>query len=246
MAENKKSFLLYCDSYSMVKQLPDDVAGRLLKHIFAYVNDENPVTDELLINIAFEPIKQQLKRDLIKYNEFVKKQSINGSLGGRPKTQINPKKALGFLDNPNKPKKADSVTDSVNVIDNVNVIKKNTITSLVEKKQFEGSPYGDGELHYLVIEFAKKNKEKYPKDFYYNFLEYWTGKIQFGSKKGFELWRTEKTFTLGGRLATSFRMTWDKPNGVQVIGQPKKGKIQTMVENSNEAVKELLAELGGN
>jgi len=67
MAENKKSFVLYSDSQGLVNQLPDEVAGRLLKHIYAYVNDENPVSDELLLNIAFEPIKMQLKRDLIKW-----------------------------------------------------------------------------------------------------------------------------------------------------------------------------------
>lgn len=67
MAENKKSFVLYSDAYGLVKQLPDEVAGRLFKHIFAYVNDENPSTEELLVNVAFEPIKAQLKRDLQKW-----------------------------------------------------------------------------------------------------------------------------------------------------------------------------------
>ena len=65
MAENKKSFVLYTDTFGLIKHLPDDVAVRLLKHIYAYVNDENPITDELLVNVAFEPIKAQLKRDLV-------------------------------------------------------------------------------------------------------------------------------------------------------------------------------------
>jgi len=59
MAENKKSFVLYTDTQGLINQLPDDIAGRLFKHIYAYVNDENPITDELLLNIAFEPIKMQ-------------------------------------------------------------------------------------------------------------------------------------------------------------------------------------------
>jgi hypothetical protein len=78
MAENKKSFILYCDQQGIFNQLPDEIAGRLIKHIFAYVNDESPTTDELIINIAFEPIKQQLKRDLQKYQQFVDKQRDNG------------------------------------------------------------------------------------------------------------------------------------------------------------------------
>jgi len=81
MAKDKKSFVLYSDSQSLVNQLPDEVAGRLLKHIFAYVNDENPETDELLVNIAFEPIKNQLKRDLKKYERTIEIKSNGGKLG---------------------------------------------------------------------------------------------------------------------------------------------------------------------
>ncbi|MGZ9736521.1 DUF6291 domain-containing protein [Flavobacterium sp. GNP002] len=81
MAKDKTSFILYTDSYGLVKQLPDDVAGRLLKHIFAYVNDEEPKTDELLINIAFEPIKMQLKRDLIKWEAEIESKSESGAIG---------------------------------------------------------------------------------------------------------------------------------------------------------------------
>ena len=67
MAENKASFILYCDINGLVNQLPDDLAGQLFKHILGYVNDENPTSDNLLLNIAFDPIKRQLKRDLKKY-----------------------------------------------------------------------------------------------------------------------------------------------------------------------------------
>ena len=52
MAENKKSFLLYCDLIHTVKKLPDDKSGQLFKHILSYVNDESPITDDLLINIS--------------------------------------------------------------------------------------------------------------------------------------------------------------------------------------------------
>mgnify|MGYP003403210076 CR=1 FL=1 len=77
MAENKKSFLLYCDVYGLVKQLPNELAGELFKHILSYVNDENPISENLILNIAFEPIKQQLKRDLIKYEGIKAKNKEN-------------------------------------------------------------------------------------------------------------------------------------------------------------------------
>ena len=67
MAENKKSFIAYSDWHEMFKQLPDDVAGKLIKHIFSYVNDENPSTDDFVINALFAQIKNTLKRDLTKW-----------------------------------------------------------------------------------------------------------------------------------------------------------------------------------
>jgi hypothetical protein len=123
MAENKKSFILYCDQQGIFNQLPDEIAGRLIKHIFAYVNDESPTTDELIINIAFEPIKQQLKRDLQKYQQFVDKQRDNGAKGGRPKKANQTQETQAFI---SKPKKADNVNDNVNVnvTANVNEIKR--------------------------------------------------------------------------------------------------------------------------
>lgn len=117
MAENKKSFILYTDQSGVFNQLPDEIAGKLIKHIFAYVNDENPICDDLIINIAFEPIKQSLKRDLKRYEQYIEKQSVNGAKGGRPKKASETQKTQPFFE---KPKKADSdsVSDSVNVNDN--------------------------------------------------------------------------------------------------------------------------------
>jgi hypothetical protein len=81
MAENKKSFILYCDIVKTVEKLPNEVAGELFKHLLDYVNDKDPKTDNLLVEIAFEPIKQQLKRDLEKYEGSKVSRSDNGKLG---------------------------------------------------------------------------------------------------------------------------------------------------------------------
>ena len=66
MAENKKSFVLYCDLIHTIEQLTNEQAGDLFKHILRYVNDQNPEAKSVITKIAFEPIKQQLKRDLQK------------------------------------------------------------------------------------------------------------------------------------------------------------------------------------
>ena len=119
MAKNKKSFILYCDQQGVFNKLPDEIAGKLIKHIFAYVNDENPPCDDLLLSIAFEPIKTQLKRDLVKYEDYIEKQSVNGSKGGRPKKANETQKTQAFFE---EPKKADNVIVIVN--DNEKEISK--------------------------------------------------------------------------------------------------------------------------
>jgi hypothetical protein len=119
MAKDKKSFLLYTDQQGVFNQLPDEIAGKLIKHIFAYVNDENPSCEDLLLSIAFEPIKLQLKRDLRKYDEYIDKQKLNGLKGGRPKKATESQETQAFFE---EPKKTDNVND--NDTDNDIEIKK--------------------------------------------------------------------------------------------------------------------------
>jgi len=127
MAKDKKSFLLYCDLIHTIEKLPNEKAGELFKIILQYVNDKNPIIDDLLLQISFEPIKQSLKRDLIKYSQFVEKQSFNGSKGGRPKKAKESQKTQAFIE---KPKKADS--DSVSDIDIIKDIYDSEFISIVE------------------------------------------------------------------------------------------------------------------
>lgn len=119
MAKDKQSFLLYTDLIHLVNKLPNEKAGELFKFILSYVNDENPTTEDILIQVAFEPIKQSLKRDLLKYEKICNRNKDNGSKGGRPKSNDKPKKPTRLIKNPNEPKKADSDTDNDNDIDNV-------------------------------------------------------------------------------------------------------------------------------
>jgi hypothetical protein len=87
MAKDKKGFILYADQIAIFEQLPNDKAGELIKFIFSYVNDEDPVTEDLIINLAFTPIKQQLKRDLIKFEETKGKRSEAGKVGANKRWQ---------------------------------------------------------------------------------------------------------------------------------------------------------------
>ena len=78
MAENKKSFILYCDQKGVWDKLDDAQAGRLIKHIISYVNDENPVVPDFITELAFEPIKSVLKRDLKKWEKQQEQRSEAG------------------------------------------------------------------------------------------------------------------------------------------------------------------------
>ena len=88
MADNKKSFVLYADLIGMVEKLPNEKAGELFKIILEYVNDRHPQIDDLLLQIAFEPIKAQLKRDLESWDKAIKDKSINGRMGNLKRWNI--------------------------------------------------------------------------------------------------------------------------------------------------------------
>ena len=125
MAEDKKGFILYSDQKELFAQLPDELAGKLIKHIMAYVNDEDPVTDDMIINIAFTPIKLQLKRDLIKFEETKGRRSIAGKIGAEKRWQDMAKDSnrINGIANDSKGKQ-EIAKIAVNVNGNVNVKEK--------------------------------------------------------------------------------------------------------------------------
>jgi hypothetical protein len=125
--EGKKSFVLYTDQREVFEELSNEDAGKLIKHIFSYVNDENPETDEKLIRLAFLPIKTQLKRDLKMWDEKKQLRSEAGKKGGLAKSS-NAKQSLA------KPSNARNdlanLAVNVNVNGNVNDINKDVFFSL--------------------------------------------------------------------------------------------------------------------
>lgn len=159
MAKDKKSFILYCDYLHTFSELPDEFAGKLIKHILEYVNDKNPKSDDWMLNAAFNPIKQQLKRDLKKYEKIQERNKVNGALGGRPKKNPenpvglsnNPKNPVGYFGNPENPEKPDTVT----VNDNDIYIINKKINSILQR--FSETSYQQNEIIY------KTNKEELTK-----------------------------------------------------------------------------------
>lgn len=87
MANDKKGFMAYADWIHSAEKMTDEEAGQIFKHLLRYVNDKDPEPPNRLIELSFEPWKQQLKRDLKKYERRVEVSRSNGKKGGRPKTR---------------------------------------------------------------------------------------------------------------------------------------------------------------
>jgi len=183
MAENKKGFVLYADQKSIIDMLPNDKAGELLKHIFAYVNDENPINEDPLINLAFEPIKLQLKRDLQKWEETRVKRSIAGSISAEKRKQQN-QQVLTSVESVEQV----STNSTVIVNDNVNV-KDKVINNIKDRK----TSFAISLEPYL---------ELYNREMLNNFYMYWT---EHGEKDKKMRYEKEKSFDVKLRL-----LNWSK------------------------------------
>lgn len=118
MAEGKKSFVAYSDWDGMFKALPDDVAGKLIKHIFSYVNDRNPTSDDYVINALFEPIKATLKRDLVKWETQMEQRRLAGKKSAEQRAANFNGRSTVVNETERNP--TDSVSVSVSVSGNVN------------------------------------------------------------------------------------------------------------------------------
>jgi hypothetical protein len=150
MAKDKNSFLLYTDVHHTVKKLTDNQAGQLFKHILSYVNDENPTTSDIIIEIAFEPIKQSLKRDLRKYEIIREKRSIAGKASADKRQQV-----LTSVEQDNHGEQV--LTNST-----VSVIVSDSVSGIVKKERRKKKDpvfVDENQSLYFYTEEVKKAKE---------------------------------------------------------------------------------------
>lgn len=149
--ENKKSFLLYCDLIHTVKKMPPEKAGELFLTILEYVNDTDPNPTDMAVDLVFETIKQQLKRDLVKWGEIKVKRSDSGRKGGLAK-QANARSAKQNLAN-----QAVSVSVSVNdsVINKEFSLFWDTYHSIITKSKTDKEP---ALKHWKKLNVADRDK----------------------------------------------------------------------------------------
>jgi hypothetical protein len=101
MEKNKKnSFVLYHDLINVVEKLTKkdredntNNAGELFLLILEYVNGENCTPPNFIVEMAFEPIRQQLNRDLEKWETERQKRIEAGRKGGEKSAEVRRAKA---------------------------------------------------------------------------------------------------------------------------------------------------------
>jgi hypothetical protein len=243
MAEDKKGFLLYADLIHTIEKMPSEKAGDLFKHILRYVNDLKPISNDLIIDLTFEPIKQQLKRDLIKFEKSKDEKSLSGRVGNLKRWNIDLynkfiSKELTIEEAENivisrkvsQPDKVQSQTvANIAVNDNVNVnVNVNDIKEVLNVRKLKFS------------ENLKPFLEKYSKDMLNDFYLYWTEHGEKDKKMKFE---KQTSFGLSQRLAywnkNDFKPKQqnkiDNPHGLS-LAQLESNRIAKL--NIEEAIKQ--------
>jgi len=138
MAENKKSFVLYADLIHTVRHLSKEDAGELFMHILSYVNDENPTTETPIVKVSFEPVKQQLKRDLIKWENQLNQRREAGKRSAEIRSTKSNERSTVVNEIERNSTVSVNVTDNVTVNDTVSDIKK-PVTINIGNRTFTGT-----------------------------------------------------------------------------------------------------------
>lgn len=226
MAENKKSIVVYADWIKKFEALTDDEAGKLIKHFFRYVNDQNPVAPDRITELSFIDIEQSLKRDLIKWEKRAERSRENGRKGGRPEEKQNPEKPKETQQVILEPKKPDSDNVSVNdsVIVNDILLKKETKINNIEERK---------------LKFASTLEEfipKYGRELIIDFYKYWTETNKSNTKfkqEGEKTWSLERRLETWAKNELKFSKPINKKNDQIVAGRQTMETIKKNLDASN-------------
>jgi len=188
MAANKNSFTAYCDWGNVFDKLTDEQLGKLTRHIWDYVRDKNPETDDQITELLFIPIRDSLKRDLKKWEKRCEINREVGKKGGRPKKTDNPKNPMGYLETErliSKPKKPDNDNDNdSDIVVDVNS-EINALFKLFENEIKSGAY--DEQMNLLKLKFKIKYLSGAIQDFRTHLLV--EGKIHPNTRELFKHFR---------------------------------------------------------
>lgn len=226
--KGKKSVLLHCDIIHTIEKLDNENAGLLFKHYLRYINDQEPEAPNLLVEIAFEGIKQTLKRDLKSWEKTTESRSKSGQIGNLKR--YNPDVYNDFINNKITFEEAINLAkDSKGSQDVANLAVKDKDKDKVKVKD----KVSNNTLEDRETEFKNSLRpyiEKYGKEMLNKFFLYWTEKKPKGRKMRFEM---EKVFDIERRLTTwngrnnNFNNNKNSENGKR----PGKSRIEKFVGN---------------
>lgn len=172
---NRDSFIFHREWYDAIKELDDCVRYEIYDAIVAEAFELETKQLSPLAQMAMKFIRQRLSNDKEKYEAICRRNSANGSKGGRPKkteeNPNNPENPVGILEteenpnNPENPKKADTDIDT-----DIDIHDTNVSMSIKEEDSKE----------------SKKKKFVYPQEYENDFILYG----RKGSKKnGYNRWK---------------------------------------------------------
>ena len=138
----KKSFIFYSNWAEMIAELPDDVAGKLVKMICVYTLTGNTIKTDSTVTAIFKSIKPMLDMDTEKYQKKVERIAELNKKRQEEKVQneTDTKSKRNRDENVTKSKRnrdeiaGVNVNDNVN--DNVNVLSKDNNIYIVGKPDF--------------------------------------------------------------------------------------------------------------
>ena len=139
MADNKHSFVVFYDLKETIDKLSDEQVGILFRAMMEYEVDgtEPDFSDDLVMDLAWIPVRQTLTRSGAKYDEMIEKRRKAGSAGGKKRAEnanaATQAKPLETLDSSSKSKQnqanqADSVSVSVSVSDSDSVSERDRVS----------------------------------------------------------------------------------------------------------------------
>lgn len=200
MADGKNSIIVYRDWKKIFDELSDEEAGKLIKHFWAYVNDENPILDDKYLKMAFLPIKCALQRDLKHWESVKERRSESGRIGGLKSGKSRSKSNQNEANEANASlTKQNEANEAVNVIVNVN-------DSVNDNKKEDNA----NKLAIRLNEFEKSLIPyigTYTKEMLREFADYWTEPNKSKTKMLFEM---KPTWDTSKRLATWSRNDFTK------------------------------------
>ena len=214
MAQDKKSFVLYSDLLTTVSKLVEqdkkhqtNHAGELFLTILEYVNDKDPIPENFIVEMAFEPIKIQLKRDLEKWENQLEQRRQAGKRSAEVRSNKSNERSTSVqrpLTSVDESQRAPTDNVNVNVNVNDNVITNSNDNNIGTELKFDA-----------VVLSAIKEKKKFIKPTIDDIREYCMSRKNNIDAEAFFNYYESNGWKVGRNVMKSWQsavITWEKRN----------------------------------